>query len=127
MVAYGMSPYAIWRSSFGLPTSAVDSDSDGFENLEEFVFGGDPTNASSGIYPIQFNDAGSEFQLVYPRRSDSGMVYLLQTSTDLQNWSEPSYSSFIVPNGFGTGLDAITVQIPQDGSQQFLRIEVQEQ
>ena len=127
MVAYGMSPYAIWRSSFGLPTSAVDSDSDGFENLEEFVFGGDPINASSGIYPIQFNDAGSEFQLVYPRRSGSGMVYLLQTSTDLQNWSEPSYSSFIVPNGFGTGLDAIIVQIPQDGSQQFLRIEVQEQ
>ena len=94
-------PYEKWASDHGLTLAGAedDADGDGASNLREFVFGGNPTLASS-VGPLPFmrkvEDSETVFlDYVFRRRIGAGSVlrYELQTSLDMSpnSWTTSGY------------------------------------
>lgn len=94
-------PYEKWASDHGLTLAGAedDADGDGAGNLQEFVFGGNPTLTSSvGPLPFlrQVEDSETVFlDYVFRRRVGAGSVlsYELQTSPDMSpnSWTTNGY------------------------------------
>lgn len=132
-VSGGISGYATWIEGFGLAAAdkdaTDDADGDGFNNLLEYVLGGNPNSSNSSIAPAG-SKAGADFILTFPRNdialnaADVGIV--LEYGTDLTGWTSvvvPANSgtvgsvSFAVTNG--TPNDTVTATIPNAGSGKF--------
>lgn len=107
MLSY--SPAVIWALEHDLADqdagAYADPDGDLANNLYEYAFGGDPTNAAFAGYPM---DGGTEssggsnwVELVYVRRTDpaSGLAYAIEESTNLVSGSWVA----IAPDEVGTG------------------------
>ncbi len=78
--------YAVWAASY--PTligeEADDDDNDGLSNLEEFAFGGNPTNASDVGYAPTTRVSGDFFEVVHVRRTAANnLLYYLEQDEDL--------------------------------------------
>ena len=109
--------YSSWidNPSFGLSPgqkgATADPDSDGIENLLEFVLNGTPSASDPAILPDLVVTA-THFEFTFPRRDDSLSPETTQTfqyGTDLDIWT-----SVVVPAGNATvGAATITVT---DGS-----------
>ncbi|MEW6159163.1 MAG: hypothetical protein AB1813_17190 [Verrucomicrobiota bacterium] len=70
-----------------------DSDGDGQSNFTEFAFGTKPNDAKSVFHPaLQFMTSGSEktFAMQFQRRAGSMLNFIVETSSDLKNWSSSS-------------------------------------
>ena len=86
--AFIATPFERWVQSFNLsnPSAQSDSDSDGFSDFEEFLYGGDPTDANSrpivGLVP----ENGSIIFDVRPGTSPAGQEPVAERSSDLRNW-----------------------------------------
>lgn len=125
--------YAAWAAPLAQQGTADDPDRDGIVNLLEYAFGGDPAAASTsatGGYPLlpYIKDATLQFA----RRTDAtqrGLVYHLETSTDLTNWTET------LPAGASTseipftpavgGFDEEIVTLPREPGRYFrVRVEL---
>lgn len=80
-----VSTYSGWAAGFGVPAdNTTDSDSDGWSNLEEYLFASSPNDIQS-IPRYTINpDEGS---LTYNVRSDdASYTFTGERSSDLQNW-----------------------------------------
>jgi hypothetical protein len=64
----------------------VDSDGDGASNFDEFLAGTDPRNANSALRGQVAASANG--QLFFNWMATTGLVYQIQHSTDLVNWSD---------------------------------------
>lgn len=121
------SPYDSWMSDFTTITDSNDKlpgsdpDKDGLTNLEEFGFGGNPEDSSdrgfSQVFTVDSNgDSQKDISLTLEVRSgatfslSSGdqvsgtideVVYRVEGSTDLVNWSSPVSEVTTLP-GSGT-------------------------
>jgi hypothetical protein len=81
--------YTSWQKlNFSENTAAsgrdADPDGDGRTNLNEFLFGGNPLLADSQEFSI--SAVGNQINLVYHRRSGTGMVWACEYSHDLEQW-----------------------------------------
>uniref|UniRef100_UPI0035653E08 hypothetical protein n=1 Tax=Pontiella sp. TaxID=2837462 RepID=UPI0035653E08 len=121
----------IWAAQYGVAEDGPegDSDADGYNNFQEFAYGGNPTNAGDiGYAPAAglFDDGSTNWlTLVSGYRSDtnSGVTYDYLTSGSL---TIPAWTNAgITVLGTGT-LDAdfevITNAIPIDDTQDFLGV-----
>ncbi|MBS0661259.1 MAG: choice-of-anchor D domain-containing protein [Verrucomicrobia bacterium] len=142
-VSYALTPSELlaWRSLQGLVATgaqdAANPSGDGVANLQKFAFNlapnpGDlarasyvllPSNGSAGL-PAIGRDAASRLQVQFVRRraaGNPGVVYLVQTSSDLQNWTIQDLSIASV-----TTLDAtwerVTLTDPRSGARRFGRV-----
>lgn len=74
-----------WLESYGLPVDGSadfkDTDGDGLSNLQEWLAGTDPTNATSTLRLLVSSVAVSEVTLTW--QSDTNHAYFLQRATDL--------------------------------------------
>ena len=90
--------YSLWSDSYGgLLNQLADEDSDGFPNLFEYATGTNPnvkeTNAVSVADTIENNV--EYVSLSIPQRKDAadrGIVYSVETSTDLNVWTSSNIS-----------------------------------
>ena len=110
-----------WIDAYFAPTDALtgadeDADGDGVENLLEYVFNSDPTNASpSGNSPkASVNSEISSFSITYVRKEHLDSVTIsYQLSTDLTAWNTATLNSdcteTIVSNRDGTETVTITI------------------
>ena len=120
-----MIPYETWAFTHGLTGDALDDpDRDGLVNLVEFASGGNPTNSSSNGFVPMFENTGSVFRYIYPRRTESDLRYWLETSTNLVSgvWTN---SGTIEPLGRGIwaeGFEAVTHEILMTNDQTFIRL-----
>ena len=112
-----------------------NDDGDPLNNLYEFGFGGNPTNASDLGYPITYrlNSAGGTnwFEYVHPKRSDpnSGLLYYLELTDQPRSpsaWTNSGYT--VVGSGpLTNGFLSVTNRIETDTkSQQFIRLKIEE-
>lgn len=127
--------YETWADSFNLVGAdrnfESDPDKDGIKNGLEFVIGDHPKN---GIDPTKLptmTHTGASVQFVF-RRTD-GSAYLnpkAEYDADLLGtWSPANDGSggvtvVAVNDGFGAGVDRVTVTIPVSGEELFARLRV---
>ena len=97
----GVNAYEEWAEGFSLTgTNALetaDPDGDQLDNLHEYGFGGDPTNATdTGVSPTFGPAADSGMEYLYPRLRDPsrGVEYSLETTEDLLSgdWKNSGYT-----------------------------------
>ena len=78
-----------WAESLGLTGDAAaptaDPDADGTPNLLEYALGGDPVSA--GRAPVEAAVIEGRLALVFTRIADPGLVYTVEASDDLAQWS----------------------------------------
>ncbi len=92
--------YATWAAGYGLPadSGALDTDGDGYPNLQEYAFGSSPVSAGT-LPPIAFlADSGAfVYRFIRPKWV-TGITYALQESDDLLAWAnvpdQPTVESF---------------------------------
>jgi len=91
-----LSPVAVWAQSYGLNGAAAgfdtaDADGDGVRNLLEYVLGGNPTVADSGLLPSVMmveTDGAKYLVLEYQRAVAAAHIpVVVETSTDLTTWT----------------------------------------
>lgn len=73
------------------PAASEDSDGDGVSNLMEFLAGTDPTNARS-VLRTRVADSGQGWRVHWD--AQPGLVYLVQSSPDLANWTNVGVARF---------------------------------
>ncbi len=112
-------PDAWRRSYFGSANPSVgtrhhageDADGDGYSNLQEFLFGSNPTNPVSNLRITSFGPAALQWQ------AKGYEVYELRSSTDLLTWTRAV--SPIVPTNANGSADFSS----RAGSRQFFRVQ----
>jgi hypothetical protein len=87
--------YDTWAAAHGLSGSdalaASDYDEDGFSNLEEYLFAGDPTDSSAA--PTVTFDAMAPYEIAASVRSDDADYSIYpQWSRDLENWYSSDFT-----------------------------------
>jgi hypothetical protein len=121
-----------------------DFDGGGLATALEWVLGGDPTDASDdmGIMPTLDTTSDPEGKLLFTFRrraeagQDEGTTLFVEYGSDLVGWSVvqhqgagPTQTTITeLPDGFGPGVDRVTVAIPQNQAEQgklFARLKVE--
>lgn len=124
------SPFTTWATitsglAGGDAAPGADPDSDGLNNLVEFVLGGQPNpanpNASSvALAPTQVI-VGSNLIFTYRRTdlstTEAGLVTSVEFGTNLSGWTTAvngvgGVTITETPDGFGSGVDKVEVSIP---------------
>jgi hypothetical protein len=127
--------YDAWVATYpalGGDTAMTNNpDGDSLDNLAEYAFGGDPTDANDQGYAPKksiVTDGGSNFvQYVYAKYSDEtarGLTYYLELNDDLVygTWTNSGYTKEGTGvDGFGAGFDAVTNKIPADLAEKYIR------
>jgi hypothetical protein len=96
-----------------------DEDNDGTANMLEYVLGGNPRSASSGILPTATTSSGNlvfTFRRIESTTADTTQVF--QYGTDLSGWSDvPIVAGGMVaiqPDTPQTGTDTVTITVPEE-------------
>ncbi len=130
------SGYDTWADSFTLAGADraldADPDGDGIDNGAEFVIGGNPRLGTDGDkIPTLTAPVAGFVDFVFRRTAASAYltsraeydVDLLGTWTPAVNGTG-GVTVTETPNGFGTGVDRVTVRIPAAGAALFARLRV---
>ncbi|VGO18694.1 hypothetical protein [Pontiella sulfatireligans] len=130
--------YDIWLSGYSVDaeTGMMDhGDSDGLNNLTEYMWGGEPDNAASqGNSPVQsmVNDSGTDYlEYIYYELDDAasrGMASIFEVGTGLviTNWADASGYETGRGASSQVGLDVVTNRIPTDvEAKRFIRLQIE--
>lgn len=130
------SPYDTWANSFNLVGAdrAMDKelDGDGLPNGAEFVVGGNPVLGVDGDKaPTLTAPSGGFAEFVFRRTAVSAYLTIrAEYDSDLQGTWTPAVNGVggvtvtEATNGFGSGVDRVTVRIPAAGPTVFARLRV---
>ena len=126
-----LSGYDAWSTNYpGLGGPHVDDDGDGLENLGEFAFGGNPTNIQDKGYKpsIALVETTGAAAVAYGvvRRSDSGLVFEVESSTNLTlgAWTVAPIAASSTGGPVHADFEAVTNLVPMAGPQLYLRTTV---
>ncbi|WP_035613283.1 LamG-like jellyroll fold domain-containing protein [Haloferula sp. BvORR071] len=121
-------PYQLWATANGIAGADpnADTDGDGISNGIEFVIGGNPNGPDAALLPVMTQD-GSNLKFIYRRTDASSANYPLKVeiSTNLAagSWTPAPENStdpvLVESDGFGPGVDKVTVTIRTQGNQKF--------
>ena len=123
---------ATWyRAHFGnIPIAwNVDDDNDGLTRFAEYAFGGQPFTADSEVARIAAEITSDHLQIHYHRRSacTGQLVYQLQSSSDLKNWSNLSGTEISVTPSSMAGFEEVVFRMQSaisGGPPLFVRLAV---
>ncbi|MBT3296765.1 MAG: DNRLRE domain-containing protein [Verrucomicrobia bacterium] len=119
--------YGAWSNQYQLAQGPDgDDDLDGRSNIEEYAFGGNPTNELDTGSALELSLSGDNTVLVHAERTaaDSGLLYTVESTDNLVSniWAEVDPGSAVVSNGWKT----VTHFFPTLGKdQQFLRLKAE--
>ena len=122
-------PYSTWSASLpgGEQERTDDPDHDGFSNLEEYLFGTLPENASGSLCKIQ--SIGGNLVVRWIQRKASA-TYRLEESSSLQSGPWPLSAAAPITDSDQSGLPAgyvrKTATLPIDQNTKFIRVSGQE-
>lgn len=116
-----------WMASWGqdLGPKTADFDGDTISNFQEYLFGGNPMRFDSpDILPkIVFEDGVPQYSFNWPA-NDPNISYTLQTSVDLNEWTEFIDAGVPTAATIDAFLDSIQLVIDENQEQSFYRLEV---
>jgi len=124
-----LAQYVYWATLYGgtalIGSPTNDYDGDGLANLMEYALGGNPTNQTdTGTAPFLISTNGS-LLFIYPKRCDNvNLVYTIQASTNLVNWTNASYA-VTGTNVTGGILNYVTNAMVTNSLQTYYRLTVQ--
>jgi hypothetical protein len=124
-----LAQYVYWAASYGgtalIGSPTNDYDGDGLANLMEYALGGNPTNnLDTGTAPTLIYTNGT-LLFIYSKRCDNAnLIYSIQSSTNLTNWANASYT-VTGTNVTGGILNYITNAIATNGLPTYYRLTVQ--
>jgi autotransporter-associated beta strand protein len=132
----GVAGYAGWIAGYGLVGTDADADfdydKDGIENAIEFVIGGDPTLATEADKVPTFTKVPGGFNFVFRRADASASANpTVQHDADLAGAWTPAVDLVdgvtitVVDDGFGAGMDQVTVFIPTTAAKHFARLSIE--
>jgi len=110
-----------WTQYFGTTSgvsATVDSDGDGFTNVQEYSLGTDPKNSASTFRVGEMSRSGTSLTISWP--SVAGKRYQVQTATHLNPNSWQNVGDVFTPNVSGTS--TATVPIAADAPSCFVRV-----
>ncbi|MGD7652060.1 MAG: hypothetical protein ACQCXQ_02510, partial [Verrucomicrobiales bacterium] len=130
--------YLSWSSALADPDPAADLDSDGFSNLLEYAFGGNPEQSSvfqadgtTRLAPqVATTTADGEVTLQFIRRKDAerrALSYVLECSPTLDALSWSDAGAAIVQSGvesLSDGYERVTVTLERPDEGMFYRVAV---
>jgi len=115
-----ISHYTDWANGFPGFTNqgpTQDHDSDGLDNLVEFVLGGNPTLSDSPPVRPVAEDMGTSFKVTF-KRSDSSelqpVTVTVQISDDLMTWNPAN--DVTIGDIDGSGPNGVTYTVVENGS-----------
>jgi hypothetical protein len=116
-----MADYAGWSGRGGYNLSgnpSGDDDNDSIANLLEYVLGGNPRAASSGILPTATASSGNlVFTFRRIRSTTAETTQVFQYGTDLSGWTDvPIVAGGMVaiqPDTPQVGTDTVTITVPE--------------
>ncbi len=120
------SPYDTWKSQItnGLNLRTDDADGDGFNNLQEFLFGSSPVAGNGSL--VTTTTGGGNIVLRWLQRETGSTYTLTQSSTlGVGSWSTAAQVPAIDGDQTGapTDYDYFTVTLPIGSGKLFYRIE----
>ena len=124
-----LAQYVYWAASYGgtamIGSPTNDYDGDGLANLMEYALGGNPTNnLDTGTAPTLIYTNGT-LLFIYPKRCDNAnLIYSIQSSSNLANWTNTSYA-VTGTNVTGGILNYITNAMVTNGLPTYYRLTVQ--
>lgn len=118
-----ISTFTDWASGFDVPAdAAVDSDNDGWNNLEEYLFGGIPNDRS--IFPQTVINTIRGTITFDVRADDAAYTFTGERSSDLQSWT---HSDIVIDQGnspLGASFHSFTIIYEESVPKQFFRVRV---
>ena len=112
--------YDTWAATHGIANQNSDDDGDGLTGLMEYALNTDPYVANHRS-PLAMTHSGGDYSLTFDLnllRSDVDLV--LQSSTDLQNWTTLTTTPTIISSTEQTR----SAELTTDGPQRFHRLQV---
>ena len=124
-----VAPFDTWAATHGLTgadaLAGADPDHDGYNNLAEFILGGEPNPANAGansnaLAPTVAASGGSHvfsFRRSELALTQPGLVIGYEYGSSLTGWS-PAVNGVdgititVTPGGYGSGIDRVDVSIP---------------
>ncbi len=131
-ITVGVPPagYATWAAGWGeeIGSDAEDFDGDQLSNLAEYALGGDPTRIDDqGEVPTFGNVAGTMVYIHAQLKSDTSLVYYLETAEDLlsNSWTNSGYT-VTGTNVMAEGdFNFVTNTIPMTDDETFVRLMIE--
>jgi len=132
----GSGGYDAWAESYGLygddAAETNDVEPDGLNNLMEYAFGGNPTNADAALVKPMVStlvDGGTNwFYHVHNERDDDQLTYTIELDNDLVN--APSWSTngieWVGQSDYVNEIRSVTNRTDVDDSE-FIRLTVENQ
>ncbi len=123
-------PYLTWARGFGLTGAAAgtgeDLDRDGWPNLLEYAFGGNPLTADGGeLSPRIVALAGGGPALSHRRPEAAGnLAFEVEVSTDGSAWQGIVATPAAPPTALGAGYELVSVGLGDDLGQAMFRVRV---
>lgn len=127
--------YQGWIGGYGLTggnaAADFDYDNDGIDNGIEWVIGGNPTTATEGTKMPSLTKVPGGFNFVF-RRTDVSISAnpTVQHDADMAGAWTPAVNSVdgvtvtVVDDGYGLGVDQVTVFIPTTATKHFARLTI---
>ncbi|QHI70380.1 hypothetical protein [Tichowtungia aerotolerans] len=128
-----MGGFTNWIAEYSLTAGddAADSDpdGDGVVNLDEYGFGGDPTNSAvTGTLPV-FEINGSTLDIIYVERTSAyrGISYSVEQTPDLVStaWTANGIS-LVGESAEVDGFKTVTNQVSTDAAVKFLNVVIEQ-
>ena len=124
-------PYAAFLAASGITDTSADADTDGdgVSDLLEFVFGGDPTTADTGLQPVaDYDPLASSPALVlsfYVNASLGSVTYSVEYTADFATWTTAVAGENDVTatvTSLGAGKNLVVYTIPTSSDHLFARV-----
>lgn len=117
-----LTAFNVYLTNLGLAGTAPgdDSDGDSFSNLDEYLFGGNPTD--SEVTPITLHDTTNGTISVNVRIDDPLYSFVAQRSTDLQNWVSTELEIVDSDSNLGPDFKSRSIIYEGDAPRIFIRV-----
>ncbi|VGO20657.1 hypothetical protein [Pontiella sulfatireligans] len=120
--------YDLWADDHSVGEMGEDPDEDNVDNLEEYAFGGnpsDPDDMGTAFFGTSSLGGTNYYNVIHLMLIDTNEVeYIVEVNDDLVSGSWTNSGSVMSSGAYDESYDLVTNAIPMDAEQGFIRLRV---